>query len=105
MALKFEDATFETEVLKSEELVVVDCWAEWCGPCRALGPIIDQLALEYEGSVKIGKVNVDNNPHISHKYSITSIPLILFFKNGEVVDRHIGTCPKNVLNKKIISLQ
>jgi thioredoxin 1 len=101
MALEFTDANFKTEVLESNQLSVIDFWAEWCGPCRALTPVIDELSKDYAGKVKVGKVNVDNNPNLSINYGITSIPAILFIKNGEVVDKQIGAVPKSVLDKKI----
>ena len=101
MALEFNDANFQTEVLESDKLTVIDFWAEWCGPCRAIGPVIEELAKEYEGKVKIGKVNVDNNPNVSVNYGITSIPAILFIKDGKIVDKQIGAVPKSVLDKKI----
>ena len=101
MALEFNDANFQTEVLESDKLTVIDFWAEWCGPCRAIGPVIEELAREYEGKVKIGKVNVDNNPNVSVNYGITSIPAILFIKDGKIVDKQIGAVPKSVLDKKI----
>ena len=101
MALEFTDANFQTEVLDSELLSVIDFWAEWCGPCRAIGPVIEELSKEYEGKVKIGKVNVDVNPNTSMNYGITSIPAILFVKGGKVVDKQIGAVPKSVLDKKI----
>ncbi len=101
MALELTDANFQTEVLDSDTLTVVDFWAEWCGPCRAIGPVIEDLAKEYEGKVKVGKVNVDNNPQISTNYGITSIPAILFLKNGEVVDKLVGAQPKANFVKKI----
>lgn len=101
MALEFTDANFQTEVLESEQLSVIDFWAEWCGPCRAIGPVIEELSKEYAGKVKIGKVNVDVNPHTSMNYGITSIPAILFVKGGKVVDKQIGAVPKSVLDKKI----
>ncbi len=101
MALELTDANFQTEVLDSNTLTVVDFWAEWCGPCRAIGPVIEELAKEYEGKVKVGKVNVDNNPQISTNYGITSIPAILFLKNGEVVDKLVGAQPKSNFVKKI----
>jgi len=101
MALEFTDANFQTNVLESDKLTVIDFWAEWCGPCRAIGPVIEELSKEYQGRVNIGKVNVDNNPDVSVKYGITSIPAILFIKGGQVVDKQIGAVPKSVLDKKI----
>ncbi|HRH59856.1 MAG TPA: thioredoxin [Chitinophagaceae bacterium] len=101
MALEFTDANFDTEVIKSDKLTVVDFWAEWCGPCRAIGPIIEQLATDYNGKIKVGKLNVDHNPNVSINYGITSIPAILFIKDGRVVDKQIGAVPKMVLDKKI----
>jgi len=101
MAKEFTDANFEAEVLQSDKLTMVDFWAEWCGPCRAIGPVVEELATTYAGKVNIGKVNVDNNPNISTQFGITSIPAILFIKNGEVVDKQIGAVPKSVLDKKI----
>lgn len=98
---KFTDANFQTDVLESDKLTIVDFWAEWCGPCRAVGPVVEELANDYEGKVNIGKLNVDENPEISMKYGITSIPSILFLKNGEVVDKQVGAVPKSVLDKKI----
>ncbi|SJZ81999.1 thioredoxin [Chitinophaga eiseniae] len=101
MALEFTDANFQTEVLNSDKLTVVDFWAEWCGPCRAIGPVIEELSKDYAGKVNIGKVNVDVNPQISIDYGITSIPAILFIKDGQVVDKQVGAVPKSVLEKKI----
>lgn len=103
MALEFTDANFKAEVLDSDKLSVIDFWAEWCGPCRAIGPIIEELAKDYDGRVNVGKVNVDVNPAISMEYGITSIPAILFIKNGKVVDKQIGAVPKSVLDKKILA--
>ena len=105
MALEFTDANFKTEVLDSDKLSVIDFWAEWCGPCRAIGPVIEELAKEYEGKVNIGKVNVDHNPQISMTYGITSIPAILFLKNGQVVDKFVGAQPKGNFVKKIDALK
>jgi thioredoxin 1 len=101
MALQFTDANFETDVLKSDKLTVVDFWAEWCGPCRAIGPVIDELSKEYTGKVNIGKVNVDENPQVSMNFGITSIPAILFIKGGQVVDKLVGAQPKANFVKKI----
>jgi len=101
MAHEFTDANFKAEVLDSEKLSVIDFWAEWCGPCRAIGPVIEELSKEYEGKVNIGKVNVDHNPQISMNYGITSIPAILFVKGGEVVDKLVGAQPKSNFVKKI----
>ena len=104
MAAEFTDANFQKEVLESDKLSVVDFWAEWCGPCRAIGPVVEELATQYAGKVNIGKVNVDNNSNISTNFGITSIPAIFFFKYGQVVDKQIGAVPKSVLDKKIQSL-
>jgi thioredoxin 1 len=105
MALEFTDANFKSEVLDSDKLSVVDFWAEWCGPCRAIGPVIEELSKEYAGTVKIGKVNVDHNPQISMNYGITSIPAILFIKGGQVVDKLVGAQPKANFVKKIDALK
>ena len=101
MALEITDANFETEVLNSDKLTVIDFWAEWCGPCRAIGPVIEELSKDYAGKVNIGKVNVDQNPQLSINYGITSIPAILFVKGGQVVDKQVGAVTKAVLDKKI----
>ncbi len=101
MALELTDTNFQQEVINSDKISVVDFWAEWCGPCRAIGPVIEELSKEYDGKVKVGKVNVDNNPQVSLNYGITSIPAILFIKNGEVVDKLIGAQPKSNFVKKI----
>jgi thioredoxin 1 len=105
MALEFTDANFQTEVLESNQLSVVDFWAEWCGPCRAIGPVIEELSKEYAGIVKVGKVNVDHNPQISMNFGITSIPAILFIKDGKVVDKLVGAQPKSNFVKKIDALK
>jgi thioredoxin 1 len=101
MALEFTDANFQSTVLDNDKLSVIDFWAEWCGPCRAISPVVEELAKEYSGKVNVGKVNVDQNPTLSINYGITSIPAILFIKGGKVVDKQIGAVPKNVLDKKI----
>ncbi|MBD8348770.1 thioredoxin 1 [Dysgonomonas alginatilytica] len=100
MALEITDATFE-EVLKSDKLVVVDFWAEWCGPCRMVGPIVEELAVDYADKVVVGKVDVDNNDEITSKFGIRNIPTILFFKNGEIVDKQVGAAQKSALVEKI----
>jgi thioredoxin 1 len=101
MALELTDANFQAKVLDSDKLTVVDFWAEWCGPCRAIGPVIEELAKDYDGKIQVGKVNVDVNPNLSVNYGITSIPAILFIKGGQIVDKQIGAVPKSVLDKKI----
>ena len=101
MAKEFNDSNFQSDVLASDKLTVVDFWAEWCSPCRAIGPVIDELSKEYEGRVNVGKVNVDNNPQVSTNYGITSIPAILFIKGGQVVDKLVGAQPKANFVKKI----
>ena len=100
MAFEFTDSNFEETALKGG-VAVVDFWAEWCGPCRLIGPIVDELAADYDGKATIGKVNVDHNPEISLKYGVRSIPTILFIKDGEVVDKHVGTATKATLEEKI----
>ncbi len=101
MAVEFTDSNFKEEALDIDDLVVVDFWAEWCGPCKMIGPIVEELAKEYEGKAKIGKVNVDKNSEISMKYGIRSIPTILFLKGGEVVDKQVGLTSKEGLKSKI----
>ncbi|MEY2586938.1 MAG: hypothetical protein RLY11_787 [Bacteroidota bacterium] len=103
MAKEFTDSNFQAEVLDSDKLTMIDFWAEWCGPCRAIGPVIEELSKEWEGKVNIGKVNVDHNPQLSMNYGITSIPAILFIKNGQVVDKLVGAQPKGSFVRKIES--
>jgi thioredoxin 1 len=94
MALAITDATFEEVVLKSTKPVMVDFWAAWCGPCRMVSPIIDQLGEEYEGKVVVGKVDVDANQEFAAKYGVRNIPTVLVFHNGEVVGKQVGVAPK-----------
>ena len=97
MAFEFTDDNFQTEALKDDSVAVVDFWAEWCGPCKMLTPIIEQLADDYNGTAKVGKVNVDHNPGVSTEYGVRSIPTILIFKNGEVVGKQVGVTTKQAL--------
>ena len=103
MALEITDANFEELVLKSDKPVLVDFWAEWCGPCRMIGPVIEEMAKEYEGKALIGKVNVDENPGVSAKFGVRNIPTILFIKNGLVLDKSVGAVPKAQLTTKLES--
>lgn len=104
MALEITDANFEELVLKSDKPVVVDFWAEWCGPCRMLTPIIEEMAGEYEGKAVIGKVNVDLNPGVAGQFGIRNIPTVLFVKGGEIADKSVGAVPKNQLTAKLDAL-
>lgn len=101
MANVFTDANFDTSVLNSDQLTVVDFWATWCPPCLVLGKTIDALAADYEGKVNIGKLNSDENPEVSVKYSVMNLPCVLFFKNGQLVDKHVGLAARSVYEKKI----
>jgi thioredoxin 1 len=101
MAVEFTDSNFEEQVLKSDKPVLVDFWAEWCGPCRMVGPVVEELSNDYSGKAVVGKVNVDQNPGVAAKYGIRSIPTILFFKNGEVIDKSVGAVPKAALADKL----
>ncbi|MFP4229153.1 MAG: thioredoxin [Salinivenus sp.] len=98
------DDNFEDEVLNADEPVLVDFWATWCGPCRQIAPIIEDLADEFEGRAKVGKVDVDNNPQVAQQYGVRSIPTLLFFKDGEVEDQLIGAMAKNALSERLESL-
>ncbi|WP_419161876.1 thioredoxin [Candidatus Palauibacter sp.] len=99
--VEITDANFADEIEAADGLSMVDFWAEWCGPCRLVGPIVDELAREYSGRVKIGKLDVDANPNTAFRFNVRSIPSILFFKGGEVVDTVVGAQPRRALEKKI----
>jgi len=99
-AIVLTDATFD-ETIKSDKPVLVDFWAEWCGPCKMIGPSVEELASEYEGKAVVAKLNVDENPQATVKYGVRSIPTLLVFKNGQVVDKQVGAVPKSVLASKL----
>ncbi|MDT8317334.1 MAG: thioredoxin [bacterium] len=99
--LTISDDNFEAEVLSSEIPVLVDFWATWCGPCKAIAPIIDELAAEYIGQIKVGKVNVDENPKTPGKYGVRGIPTLILFKGGEIVEQVVGAVPKSQLEELV----
>lgn len=101
MALEFTDQNFEELVLKADKPVIIDFWAEWCGPCRMVGPIVQEIGDDYKDKAVVGKLNVDENPTVTAQFGIRNIPTILFFKNGEVVDKQVGAVPKQVLTNKL----
>lgn len=105
MEYKFTDENFEQEVLNSDIPVLVDFYADWCGPCKMLAPVIEELAKEYQGKVKIGKLNVDEEQNTSKKYKVMSIPTLIFFKEGKEVDKHVGMLSKDQLVEKLESLK
>jgi thioredoxin 1 len=100
-ALHVDEKNFEAEVVQSSTPVLVDFWAEWCGPCKMIGPIIDQLSVELQGKMKMTKVNVDESPELAGKFNVMSIPTLLIFKNGQAVDQIVGAMPKDKLLAKI----
>ena len=104
MALAFNDSNFQDEVLNSELPVLVDFYADWCGPCKMMSPVVDELSREYEGRLKVGKVNVGENTNVAQQYRVMSIPTILLIKNGQVVDQVVGAVPKAQLTGKIDSI-
>jgi thioredoxin 1 len=101
MSATFTDANFDSLVLQSDKLSIIDFWATWCPPCIAIGPSIDALAIEFEGQVNVGKLNTDENPQVSVAYGITNLPCVLFMRNGVVVDKMVGAAPKSVYQKKV----
>ncbi|MDD4754676.1 MAG: thioredoxin [Prolixibacteraceae bacterium] len=104
MALEITDSNFEELVIKSDKPVMLDFWAVWCGPCRMIAPIVEEMSQEYDGKARIGKVDVDSNPNVAIKYGIRNIPTVLFVKNGEVADKQVGAAPKKVFTSKLDAL-
>ncbi|MDX2443881.1 MAG: thioredoxin [Bacteroidales bacterium] len=101
MSVEATDANFEELVLKSDKPVIVDFWAEWCGPCRMVGPLLSELSDDFEGKAVIAKLDVDSNPNVTMKYGIRNIPTVLYFKDGEVVDKQVGAVPKTQFQSKL----
>lgn len=104
MALEVNDGNFDEVVVKSDKPVIVDFWAEWCGPCRMIAPIIEEISKEYSGKAVVTKCDVDNSPQVAAKYGIRNIPTVLFFKNGKIADKQVGAVPKNTIVNKLNAL-
>lgn len=104
MAIEATDSNFDELVLGADKPVIVDFWAEWCGPCRMVGPIVEEVGVEFEGKAVVAKVDVDSNPGITAKYGIRNIPTILYFKNGDVADKQVGAVPKSTIVNKLEAL-
>ncbi len=104
MALELTDQNFDEVVLHSDKPVIVDFWAEWCGPCRMVGPIVEEIGNDYTETAVVAKLDVDSNPNVTRKYGIRNIPTVLFFKNGEVADKQVGAVPKSHLVNKLEAL-
>ena len=104
MALELTDQNFDVVVLHSDKPVIVDFWAEWCGPCRMVGPIVEEIGNDYTDKAVVAKLDVDSNPNVTRKYGIRNIPTVLFFKNGEVADKQVGAVPKSNLVNKLEAL-
>jgi thioredoxin 1 len=104
MALELTDQNFDEVVLQSDKPFIVDFWAEWCGPCRMVGPIVEEIGNDYAEKALVGKLDVDSNPNVTRKYGIRNIPTVLFFKNGEIADKQVGAVPKSHLVNKLEAL-
>ncbi len=100
--VELTESNFSQEVLKSEKPVLIDFWAEWCGPCKMIAPVVEELAKEYDGKLKVGKLDVDHNQSVATQYGIRSIPTLLVFKGGKVVDQIVGAVPKKILTEKVL---
>ena len=103
MAIEITDKNFKEIVLNSDKPVMLDFWAEWCGPCKMIGPFVEEISKEYDGKAIVGKVDVDNNPEVSMEFGIRNIPTVLFFKGGKIVDKQVGAVPKSILENKLKS--